>query len=81
LGKHYSFPHSQPDSESFAVSFVNRVRNTVSFTGTDVRIPRFQPRYNGIGWFEARAGEFTGGITKSSQKTKAVSVTYCSGAL
>jgi hypothetical protein len=66
LGKHYSFPHSQPGSESLAVSFVNRVRNTVSFTGADVRVPRFHPRCNGVGWVEARAGEFTGGIPKSS---------------
>ena len=61
MGKHYPFPHSQPDSESFAVSFVNCVRNTVSFTGADVRISRFQPRSNGVGWFDARAGEFTRG--------------------
>jgi hypothetical protein len=72
LGKHYSFPHSQPDSESSAVSFVNCVRNTVSFTGADVRISRFQPRSNGIGSFEAHAGEFTRGIAKSSQQTEAV---------
>jgi predicted O-methyltransferase YrrM len=72
LGKHYPFPHSKPDPESFAVAFVNCVRNTFSFTGADVRISRFQPRSNGVGWFEARAGEFTRGIPKSPQQTKAV---------
>src|SRR6266576_1809089 len=56
LGKHYRFPHSQSDSECFAVPFVNCVRNTVSVTGADVRISRFQPR----------------GIPKSSQQTEAV---------
>jgi predicted O-methyltransferase YrrM len=68
LGKHYPFPHS----ESFAVSFVNCVRNTVSVTGADVRISRFQPRSNGVGCFDARAGAFTRGIPKSSQQTEAV---------
>ena len=63
LGKHYPFPHS----ESFAVSFVNCVRNTVSVTGADVRISRFQPRSNGVRCFDARAGAFTRGIPKSSQ--------------
>jgi hypothetical protein len=43
LGKHYPFPYSQLDSESFAVSFVNCVGNTVSVTGADVRISGFNP--------------------------------------
>jgi predicted O-methyltransferase YrrM len=72
LGKYYPFAHSQPDPESFAVSFGNCVRNTVSFTVADVRISHFQPRTNGAGWFETRAGEFTRGIPKSSQQTEAV---------
>ena len=72
LGKHYPFPHSQPDSESFAVSFVNCVRNTVSVTVADVRISCFQPRGNGVGWFDARAGAFTNVIPKSSQQTEAM---------
>ena len=59
LGKHYPFPYSQPDSESFSVSFVNCVRNTVSVA--DVRISRFQPCSNGVGWFDALAGAFTRG--------------------
>jgi predicted O-methyltransferase YrrM len=74
LGKYYPFAHA----ESFAVSkrdaasFVNCVGNTVSFTLADVRISRFQPRTNGIGWFDARGGEYTRGIPKSTQKTEAV---------
>ena len=68
MGKHYPFPHSQP----FAVCFVNCVRNTLSVTVADVRISRFQPRSNAIGWFDARAGAFTSGIPKSSQQTEAV---------
>ena len=69
LGKHYPFPHS----ESFAVSdrnaasFVSSAGNTVSVTGADVRISRFQPRSNGVRCFDARAGAFTRGIPKSSQ--------------
>ena len=43
LGKHYSFPHSQPDPESFAVSFVNCVRNTFSVAVANLRISRFNP--------------------------------------
>jgi len=70
LGKHHPFPHSQSDSEAFAVSFVNCLRNTVSVT--DVRISRFQPRSNGVGWFDAHADAFTRGIPKSSQQTEAV---------
>ena len=81
LGKHYLFPHSQPDSESFSVSFVNCVRNTVSVTVADVRISRFQPRSNGVASFDACANEFTHDGSKPSQQTKAVSATYCSGAL
>jgi hypothetical protein len=72
LGKCYPFAQSEPDPESFAVSFVNRVGNTFSFTGADVRISRFQPRSNGVGSFDACANEFTCGIPKSSQQTKAV---------
>ena len=72
LGKHYAFPHSHPHLQSFAVSFVNYVRNSVSFTGADVRISHFQPRSNGVGWFDPRSREFTRGIPKSSKQTKAV---------
>ena len=72
LGKHYPFPHSQPDAESFAVSFVNCVGNTVSVSVGDVRISRFQPRTNGVGWFDAHANAFTRDITKSSQQAEAV---------
>jgi len=61
LGKHYSFP----DSESFAVSFVNCVGNAVSVTRADVRISRFQRR-------DAHAGQFTQSISKSSQQAEAV---------
>src|SRR6266446_8809582 len=68
LGKHYPFPYSEP----FAVCFVNCARNTLSVTVADVRISRFQPRSNGVGWFDARAGAFTRGIPKSSQQTEAV---------
>jgi hypothetical protein len=81
LGKHYPFPHSQPDPESFAVSFVNCVGNTVSVADADVRISRFQSGSNGVGWFDARASAFTRDIPKSSQQTEAVNSTYCSGAL
>jgi hypothetical protein len=72
LGKHYPFPHSQPDSESFAVSFADCVGNAVAFTGADVRISCFQPSSNGVGSFDACAGEFTRGIPKSSQQTETV---------
>jgi predicted O-methyltransferase YrrM len=72
LGEHHPFPRSERDSEPFAVCFVNCVRNTVSFTITDVRISRFQPRSNGVGWFDARAGEFTRRIPKSSQQMEAL---------
>ena len=81
LGKRYPFPHSQPDPESFAVSFLNCVGNTVTVTGGDVRISPFQPRSNGVASFDACANEFTHGIPKSSQQTEAVNSTYCSGAL
>ena len=49
LGKHYSFPHSQPDSESFAfferdaVSFVDSSGNTFSAAVANLRISRFNP--------------------------------------
>jgi hypothetical protein len=72
LGKYYSFPHSEPDPESFAVSFVNCVRNTVSVTGGDVRISRFQPCRNAVDWFAARVAGFTDDIPKSSQQTETV---------
>ena len=72
LGKHYPFPYSQPHSEPVAVSFGDCVGNTFSFTGADVCISHFQPRSNGVGWLDARADEFTRGISKSSQQTKAV---------
>jgi predicted O-methyltransferase YrrM len=72
LGKHYPVPHSQPDTESFAVSFVNYVGNTVSVSDCDVCISRFQSFSNGA-WSGARGGEFTRCIPKSSQETEAVS--------
>lgn len=72
MGKHHPFPDSQSDAESFAISFADCVRNTVSVALADVRIFGFQPRGNGIGWFDARASAFTRGIPKSSQQTKAV---------
>jgi hypothetical protein len=81
LGKHYPFPDSQPDPESFSVSFVNCAGNTFSVAVVDVRISRFQPRTNGVGWFDARANAFTRGTPKSSQQTEAVNAVYCSGAL
>ena len=43
LAKHYPFPDSQPDPESFAVSFVNCIGNTFSVAVADVRISRFNP--------------------------------------
>src|SRR5437868_4910178 len=70
LGEHCPFPYSEPDSEPFAVSFVYCVRNTVPVA--DLRISRFQPRSDGVGWFDAHAGEFTHGISKSSQQTEVV---------
>ncbi len=63
---------SPSPSRAFAVSFVNSVGNTVSVTVADVRISRFQPRSNGVGWFDARAGAFTRGIPKASQQTETV---------
>ena len=80
MGKYYPCAHSQSDRESFAISFLNCIRNTVSFTGVHVRFSRFQPRSNDVGWFNAQAGEFTRGIPNSSQ-TEAVNAPYCSGAL
>ena len=65
MGKHYPFPHSKPDPESFAASerdagsFVNSTGNPISFTVADVRISRIQPRSNGVGSFDACAIEFT----------------------
>ena len=49
LGKHYPFPHSQSDSESFAVferaaiSFVDSLGNTFSGAVANLRISRFNP--------------------------------------
>ena len=45
LGKHYSFPHSQPDSESFAVFERDAVSfgNTFSGAVANLRISRFNP--------------------------------------
>jgi predicted O-methyltransferase YrrM len=74
LGNYYPFAHAESFavSKRDAVSFVNCVGNTVSFTLANVRISRFQSRSNGIGWFDARGGEYTRGIPKSTQKTEAV---------
>jgi len=72
LGKYNPFPHSQSDAESFAVSFFNCIGNTFSFTDADLRISGFQPRCNGVNWFHACSGDFTGGIPKSSPQTEAV---------
>ena len=72
LGEHCPFPYSEPDSEPFAVSFVYCVRNTIPVALADLRISRFQPPSDGVGWFDAHAGEFTHGISKSSQQTEAV---------
>ena len=72
MGKHRPFSHSQPVPESVAVSFVNCVGNTLAGTVSDLRISRFQPCSNRIGWFVDRAGGFTQGIPKSSQQTEAV---------
>jgi len=72
LGKHYPFPHSKPDTESFAICFGNGVGNAIPVTIADIRISRFQPGSNGVGWFDARAGKFTRGIPNSSQQTEAV---------
>jgi len=72
LGEYYPFPHSQSDPESLVVSFINCVGNTVSVTCADVRISGFQPRSNGIGRFDTRAGEFARSGSKSSQQTEAV---------
>ena len=65
MGKYYPCAHSQSDRESFAISFLNCVRNTVSCTGADVRISGFQPRSNGV-------AEFARGGSKSSQQAEAV---------
>jgi hypothetical protein len=81
LGKYYSYTHSKPESDPFAVSFINGVGNTFWFTGADIRISRFQPRVNGIDWFDACAYEFTSGISKASAQTETVNTTHCSGAL
>ncbi|PYI70707.1 MAG: hypothetical protein DMF08_10700 [Verrucomicrobia bacterium] len=72
LGKRYPFPHSQP----FAVCFVNCVRNTLSVTVADVRISCFQPRSNGVGWFDARAGAFTR-VNREKPIAKAASYSEC----
>jgi hypothetical protein len=72
MGKYDPFSHSEPDSESFAVSFIHCVGNAVSFTRSDVCISRFQPRSNGVGWFYARAGSFAYRGSKPSQQTEAM---------
>ena len=43
LGKHYPFPNSQPDPESFAVSFLDSSGNTFSVAVANLRISRFNP--------------------------------------
>ena len=49
LGKHYPFPDSQPEPESFAVferdaaSFVDSSGNTFSGAVANLRISRFNP--------------------------------------
>jgi predicted O-methyltransferase YrrM len=68
LGKYNPFSYS----ESVAVSFFNCVGNGFAITFADLRISRFQPRSNGIGWCVAQTGGFTQGIPKSSQQTEAV---------
>ena len=81
VGKHYPFANSQRHAESFAiferdaVSFINCVGKTVSFARADVRISRFQPRANGVGWFDALASAFTCRGSKRSQQTQAVNPT------
>jgi hypothetical protein len=70
VGKCYSFP----DSESFAVPFVNCFRNTLSFTDGNVRISRFQSCSNGLGSLDARARELIRGIAKSPQQTETVNI-------
>ena len=70
MGEHYPVAHSEP--KSFAVSerdivcFANRFGNTFSVTVGDVRISCCEPCADGLGWFDARAGEFTQSISKSS---------------
>ena len=68
MEKDYPYPHSKPDSDSF----INCIGNTFCFPGADIRISRFQPRSNGIPWFDACADEFTRGIPKSPQQTEAM---------
>jgi hypothetical protein len=51
VGKHYPVPHSQSDSESFAVCFVNRVGNTVSVTIADIRISSWERHGNAFASF------------------------------
>jgi len=72
LGKHYSVPHSQSDPESFAVSFVNCVGNTVSFTFADIRISPWESHSNAVASFHFDTGSFARGGSKSSQQTQAV---------
>jgi predicted O-methyltransferase YrrM len=71
VGKHYPFANSQRHAESFAIS----ERDAVSFARADVRISRFQPRANGVGWFDALASAFTCRGSKRSQQTQAVNPT------
>jgi hypothetical protein len=69
LGKYHSFPHSQPESESFALSFANCVGNPVSFTVANVRISSHQPSSNAVASFNFGAASFTyAGSKPSPQK-------------
>jgi predicted O-methyltransferase YrrM len=68
LGKHYPFPHSQSDCESFA----NCVRNTISLGRADVRISRFNPGRDRFARHYSRGYAYTLGIPKSSHQTKTV---------
>jgi len=72
LGKYYPFPHSQPDSESFAVSFINCFRHTLSVAGTDVRISRLNPGRDSLAAHDSRTNAFTVANPKSSQQTETV---------
>ena len=43
VGKHYSFPDSHPEPESFAISIVNCVGDPFSGAVANLRISRFNP--------------------------------------
>lgn len=79
MGKYYSaFAHSQPDAKSFAVpqrdavSFIERIRNTICFIGTDVCLSGFQRCSRRIRYSDVRSKAFTCGNTNSSQETQTV---------